>query len=180
MNFVASSLIILSIFFSSHVRANEYFSNKLFSSQNINFALGVPIFRPFHSFTNTFAKEIIVQMDYRKEYKNWYSSSIFRVQMELDLQARMKSVNVYSGLRFPHLHRKTPFYFGFLFGVGFAKNSKVKWPIYLKVLSAYKLIQLNRNTSALIEVGVQYMLRQENWWRRPASISLFTVVDFNI
>ena len=152
----------------------------MLSNQSLNFALGIPIFRPFHSFRNTFVKEVIVQMDYRREYKDLYSSSILRGQMEIDLQARMKSINVFSGLRFPYLHRQTPFYFGFLFGVGFSKNSTIQWPIYVQLISAYRVIQLNQTTSALIEVGVQYMLRQDHWWRRPSSISLFTVIDFNI
>ena len=152
----------------------------MLSNQSGSFALGVPLYRPIHSFKNTFAKELFVQMDYRKEYKEWYASSILRGQIELDIKSKMKSMNIYSGLRLPHLHRQTPFYFGILFGVGFSKSGNAQWPVYLNIFSAYRLIQLSKKTSALVEIDVQYMLRENYWWRRPSAISLFTTIDFNI
>ena len=181
LNLITNIFIFFFFMFSSvHSKANEYFDKKSLSHQNLTFALGTPIFKPIQSFTNTFAKEVIVQMDYRRDYKELYFSSVLRGRMEVDPQARMKVASAFSGLRFPISHRKTPFYFGLLFGVGFSKNSKIQWPVYLKILSAYRVIQWNREASTLIEIGVQYMLRQENWWQRPASISLLAVFDFNI
>ena len=179
MNLLNKLFVFLFLFLSFYTEANEYFTNKLLSAQSVSFALGAPIYRPIKSFKNTFAKELMVQMDYRMEHKEQYVSSVFRGQIEFDLQAQMESVSAYSGLRVPHLHRQTPFYFGVLLGVGFSKGD-TKWPVYLNILSSYRLIQFTKKTSALVEVGVQYMLRKDNWWRRPSSISLFTVVDFNI
>ena len=181
LSWIKKSIAVIFLFASFFSFANPYFNNKTPSDNNINFALGIPLLIPPYSFRNSFAKNIIIQGDYRKESKkDWRIPVIFRTRLEIDSKSKLQSIAVYPGIRFPTTNRKTPIYFGVLLGAGFSnKNKKTKWPLYLQVFSTYRIYQFNRHISSLVEINAQYSLRNHKWWRQPDSISLLTALDIN-
>lgn len=181
LSWIKKSIVVICLFSTSFSFANPYFNNKTISDSNITFALGIPLLIPPHSFQNSLAKNVIIQGDYRKEsQKDWRIPVIFRTRLEIDQKSNLQSIAVYPGVRFPSTNRKTPIYFGVLFGAGFSsQNRKTKWPFYLQVFSTYRVYQFNRHISSLIEINAQYALRNYKWWRQPESISLLTSLDIN-
>ena len=180
-SWIKKSIPVLFLFSASLSFANPYFSNKILSDKNINFAFGIPLLTPPHSFRNSLAQHIILQGGYRKESKkNWRVPVILRTRIEIDPQSNLQAIAFYPGIRFPVTNRKTPIYFGVLLGAGFSnKNKKTKWPLYLQVFSAYRIYQFNRHISSLIEINAQYAFQNHKWWRQPESISLLTAFDIN-
>ena len=153
----------------------------MLAESNINFTLGIPLLVPPYSFRNSLARSIIMQGDYRKESKkDWRIPVVLRTRLEIDSKSNLQSIAIYPGIRFPSTNRKTPIYFGILFGAGFSKkNQKTSWPFYIQVFSTYRIYQFNRHVSSLIEINAQYALRNHKWWRQPDSISLLTALDIN-
>ena len=159
----------------------DYHSVRYLSGQNINFFMGVPLLTPPHSWTTSFADHLIFHADWRKENINSYTPPVFlRFQGRIDSSNSLRSLALFPGVRLPGTHRKTPVYFAFSLGSEFSLKKRKKLSFYLQFSGIFKIIQLHRKASALIEVNVQYKLKNKKWWQTPSSLNLLTGVDINI
>ena len=159
----------------------DYHSVRYLSDKNVNFFIGIPLLKPPNSWTSSFADHLIFHADYRKENINPYTPPVFlRLQGTVDSSNSLRSLALFPGVRFPGTHRKTPVYFALSLGSEFSLVNRKKLSFYLQFSGIFKIIQLHRKASALIEVNVQYKLKSTKWWQTPSSLNLLTGVDINI
>ena len=160
---------------------SQYFNKRVLSDQNINFSFGVSVKNPPHSIKNSFAQNVLFNIDYRKEKIKSYNIPVFtRLQWITNTSKTFQSFGIAPGIRFPQTHRKTPLYFSLSLSTEITPQAGQKFKFYLQISSLFRMIQIHRRASALMELTARYPLGSGRWWRSPSGIILMTGIDINI
>ena len=160
---------------------SDYFNKRRLSQHNIQMNFGISILKPPHSLKNSFAKDRIVQLEYRRENRQKYIPPILlKLETRHHKNRPLQSLSLFSGIQFPKTHRKTPIYFGLSLGSRFNFYKKPKFSFLLQISSSFRLYQWTHSASSLLHIHAYYDFSQAHWWRVPSSIALSAGLNLNI
>lgn len=159
----------------------DYLNKKILSNENINLSVGTSVLRPPSSFKNSFGQNFIFQIGYRRENINKYTPPAFaKVRWVTHTSKTLRSFSLFSGIRLPNTHRKTPIYFSLSLGGEFSIDTRKKINFYLQISSIFRIIQFTKNISTVVEINTNYQLNKNKRWISPSSVNLLTGIDINI
>ena len=160
---------------------SEYFNKRRLSQNNLQMNFGISILNPPHSLKNSFGKDRIVQLEYRKESRRKYTPPILlKLETRHHKNRPLQSLSLFSGIQFPKTHRKTPIYFGLSLGSRFNFHKRTKLSFLLQISSSFRLYQWTHSISSLLHINAYYDFSRPHWWRVPSSIALSTGFNVNI
>ena len=160
---------------------SDYLNKRRLSQNNIQMNFGISILKPPHSLKNSFAKDRIVQLEYRRESREKYIPPVLlKLETRHYKKLPLQSFSLFSGIQFPKTHRKTPIYFGLSLGSRFNFYKKNKLSFLLQISSSFRLYQWTRSASSLLHINAYYDFSRPHWWRTPASIALSAGLNLNL